>query len=120
GQGRRRSDRTNSEEITLLTSLVDVPAEWVAAIYQLRWSIELFFRFLKHVLGCRHLLSHKSEGVAIQMYCALIAALLLSHLLGSSVGRRGFRLICLYLQGWADEDEVLEAVARLQRAKTNL
>jgi Transposase DDE domain len=119
GPGRHRTDRPKSDEIILLTSLVDLPAEQVAAMYRLRWSIELFFRFLKHVLGCRHLLSHKPNGIAIQIYCALIAALLLSRLLGHSVGRRGFELTCLYLQGWAEPDEVLAGLARLRRAKTN-
>jgi hypothetical protein len=119
GPGRRRADRKQSDQITLLTSLVDVPAEHVAAIYRLRWSIELFFRFFKHVLGCRHLFSHKSEGIAIQVYCALIAALLLSQVLGHSVGRRGYVLICLYLQGWAKIDEVTDGLARLQKAEKN-
>ncbi|MEZ6126004.1 MAG: hypothetical protein R3C49_22985 [Planctomycetaceae bacterium] len=35
-QGRVRTDRRNSEEIILLTSLVDVPAHVIAAIYELR------------------------------------------------------------------------------------
>ena len=112
-QGRRRTDKTNSENIVLLTNLLDVPAHIIAALYELRWSIELFFRFFKHVLACRHLLSHKPEGVMIQVYCALIAALLMSMTLGESIGRRGFELICLYIQGWAEEDELLEGLRRL-------
>ncbi|MBI5757754.1 MAG: IS4 family transposase, partial [Planctomycetales bacterium] len=117
-QGRRRTDKSNSDKIVLLTNLCDVPAEIIAALYELRWSIELFFRFFKHVLGCRHLLSHKPEGVMIQVYCALIAALLLSLTLDDNVGRRGFELICLYLQGWAEEDELLDGLRRLT-AKQN-
>jgi hypothetical protein len=116
--GRQRSDRPQSEELVLLTSLVDVPAEWIAAIYRLRWAIELFFRFFKHVLGCRHLISQKPEGIAIQVYCALIAALLLSHTLGLSLGKHGFLLVSLYLQGLADEDEFLAGLERLKRSKT--
>lgn len=112
-QGRRRTDKSNSDKIVLLTNLRDVPAEIIAALYELRWSIELFFRFFKHVLGCRHLLSHKPEGILIQVYCALIAALLMSLTLGDNVGRRGFELICLYLQGWAEEDELLDGLRRL-------
>lgn len=115
--GRQRSDRTQSEQIVLLTNLIDVPAEIIAAIYLLRWVIELFFRFFKHVLGCHKLLSHKDEGVAIQIYCGLIAALLLSLAAGQSVGRRGFELVCLYLQGWADEEELVAGIERLTRAK---
>ena len=102
-----------STTFVLLTNLLDVPADVIAALYELRWSIELFFRFFKHVLGCRQLLSHKPEGVMIQVYCALIAALLMSLTLGDSVGRRGFELICLYLQGWAEEDELLDGLRRL-------
>jgi hypothetical protein len=116
--GRQRTDRRQSDTITLLTNLLEPPAECLAAIYRLRWSIELFFRFFKHVLGCRHLLSHKPEGIAIQIYCALIAALLLSQLMGQSLGRRGFELVCLYFQGWAEEDEVIDGLRRLaSRAK---
>lgn len=39
-------------------------------IYRFRWTIEIFFRFFKHVLGCRHLLSHRQNGIEIQTYCA--------------------------------------------------
>ena len=118
-QGRRRTDKTNSDKIVLLTNLLDIPAEIIAALYELRWSIELFFRFFKHVPGCRHLLSHKPEGVMIQVYCALIAALLMSLTLGDNVGRRGFELICLYLQGWAEEDELLDGLRRLTAKQTS-
>ena len=112
-QGRRRTDKSHSDKIVRLTNLCDVPAEIIAALDELRWSIELFFRFFKHVLGCRHLLSHKSEGLLIPVSCALIAALLMSLTLGDNVGRRGFELICLDLQGWAEEDELLDGLRRL-------
>ena len=119
GPGRLRTDRPVAEEVVLLTNLVDVPAEVLSAVYRLRWSIELFFRFLKHVLGCRHLVSEKPDGIAIQMYCALIAALLLSQLTGRSLGKAGLRLVTLYLSGWAEEDEVLAGLARLAGKKTD-
>jgi hypothetical protein len=106
-QGRPRADRPRTEEVILYTNLLEVPAEVLAAIYTLRWSIELFFRFLKHLLGCERLLSGKTEGVAIQVYCALIAALLLAQVTQGRVTMSNFRLITLYLQGWAQEDELL-------------
>jgi len=115
--GRRRSDRKQSREIILLTNLLDIAAEVIAAIYRMRWFIELFFRFFKHILGCRKLISLKDEGVAIQVYCALIAALLMSLAAGQSVGRRGYELICLYYQGWAEEDEVIAGLEKLARKK---
>jgi hypothetical protein len=119
GPSRLRTDRSAPEELVLLTNLVDVPAEVLSAVYRMRWSIELFFRFLKHVLGCRHLVSEKPQGIAIQMYCALIAALLLSQLTGQSLGKAGVRLASLYLSGWAEEDEFLAGLSRLTGKKTS-
>ncbi len=49
--------------LQLATNLLDVPAEVIALIFLHRWTIETFFRFFKHVLGCRHLLSHSQQGI---------------------------------------------------------
>lgn len=117
-QGRVRADRMKSEDVILYTNMLDVPAEVIAAIYQLRWSIELFFRFLKQVLGCKRLFSDKSEAVAIQVYCALIACLLLAQATGGRVTMSAFRLICYYLQGWADEDELTNGLKRIREKET--
>jgi len=59
----------NSGTIVLLTDLLDAPAEVVALIYQHRWAIETFFRFFKHVLGCRHLISHDLNGKESSRAC---------------------------------------------------
>ena len=117
-QGRQRSDRTAAETVVLMTSLVDVPAEVVAAIYELRWSIELFFRFFKQLLGSRRLFSDQPNAVAIQVYCALIAGLLLGRLTGGRVTRDHLRLFQLYLSGWADDDELLAGLPKAP-AKNN-
>lgn len=79
--GSRRGGKTGPPSdgvLRIATNLVDVPAEIVAEIYRQRWTIELFFRFFKHILGCRHLLSTSRRGVEIQAYCAIIACLLLA------------------------------------------
>jgi hypothetical protein len=47
--------------LRIATNLLDVPADVIALIFAYRWAIEIFFRFFKHMLGCRHLLSHKGE-----------------------------------------------------------
>ena len=65
---RKRSGHTGrggpeqGECLLIATNLLDLPAEVIALIYRLRWTIELFFRFFKHVLGCRHLLSHRKTA----------------------------------------------------------
>lgn len=105
---RGRSITPQDKEIVLATNLLDAPAEVIVLLYRFRWLIELFFRWLKCVLSCRHLLSESQGGVQIQIYCALIACLLV-QLAGGDVKPNSwtYRLLCLYLQGWAEEDEVL-------------
>lgn len=100
--------------LRIATNLTDVPAEIVAELYRRRWTIELFFRFFKHVLGCRHLLSTAKAGVEIQTYCAIIACLLLALWTGGKPTLRTYEMVCLYLQGWADQEELF---AHLQKLK---
>ena len=100
--------------LRIATNLLDVPAEIVAEIYRQRWTIELFFRFFKHVLRCRHLLSTAREGVEIQTYCAIIACLLLALWTDGKPTLRTFEMVCLYLQGWADQDELLTHLEKLK------
>ena len=106
--GRRR--RAATQDLVLVTSLLDVPAEVVVLLYRFRWLIELFFRWLKCVLSCRHLISQDANGIQIQMYCALIACLLIQIASGRDVrpSQWTYKLLCLYAQGWATEEEVLE------------
>jgi hypothetical protein len=100
--------------LRIATNLLDVPAELIAQIYQHRWTIEIFFRFFKHVLGCRHLLSQDPVGIEIQTYCAIIACLLISLTTGCKPTLRTYEMVCLYLQGWANEEELLAHLAKLK------
>lgn len=100
--------------LRIATNLLDVPAEVVALIYRYRWTIEVFFRFLKHLLGCRHLLSTDPVGIEIQAYCAIIACLLISLWTGRKPTKRTYEMICWYLIGWASEDELLSHLAKLK------
>lgn len=95
----------------LLATDLDLEAELIALIYRYRWQIELFFKWLKSILGCRHLLAESPAGVAIQTYCALIAALMLQLLTGKRPGKRAMELIRFYMMGHARLDEVLALLA---------
>ncbi len=111
-QGRVRSDQGGREELILATTLMDLSAEQIVELYEHRWQVELFFRFLKHVLKCNTLLSSKTKGVEIQLYCAIIASLLLALATGGNINKRQYEMICLYFAGWADEEELLEAIEK--------
>jgi Transposase DDE domain len=107
-KGTKQSDGT----IFLLTNLLEEPPELIALIYRYRWTIELFFRFLKQILGCRHLLSQRPEGIDIQIYCAVIAAMLIHLQTGKKPNKAIVFVLGMYLAGIASEEEV---VARLNR-----
>jgi IS4 transposase len=108
---------TSDGILRIATNLLDVPAEVIADIYRHRWTIELFFRFFKHMLGCRHLLSTDPVGIQIQAYLAIIACLLIHLWTGGKPTLRTYEMVCFYLQGWADEDELLEHVKKLAQTR---
>jgi hypothetical protein len=99
--------------LRIATNLLDVPAEIIALSYRYRWTIEIFFRFFKHVLGCRHLPSHDPRGIEIQTYCAIIACLLISLWTGRKPTLRTYEMICYYLQGWATAEELSAHLQKL-------
>lgn len=98
--------------LILVTNLApeDLGAAEVALLYKERWHIELFFRWLKCILGCRHWLAESPQGVAIQIYLALIAALLLQLHTGRAPNRRMMELIQFYLLGVASLEELCAGV----------
>ena len=100
--------------LLIATNLLDLPAWIIGLIYRYRWTIEIFFRFFKHVLGCRHLLSHDPRGIEIQTYCAIIACMLISLWTGRKPTLRTYEMICHYFTGLAEEDELLAHLAKLQ------
>ena len=112
---RRIKPDGSTEDLYLLTDRLDLPAELVALAYRYRWMIELFFRWLKCILGCRHLLSTDENGVSLQIYTALIASLLLTLWTGRKPDKRTFEMIQFYLIGWATLDELESHLASLPK-----
>lgn len=101
--------------LTLVTDKLDLDAELIALAYRFRWQIELFFRWFKCILGCKHLLSTSQNGVEIQVYMALIASLLIALWVGRKPTKRTYEMLCLYFQGWAELDELIEHIENLKK-----
>jgi len=106
-----------STELWLVTDRLDLDADLVAIAYRYRWSVELFFRWLKCVLGAKHLVSHNENGVALQMYAALIVSLLIAVRTGSKPTKRTFETIQFYLLGWVSDAEFAAHLAQLAKPK---
>jgi len=101
--------------LRIATNLLDVPADVITLIFSYRWAIEIFFRFFKHMLGCRHLLSHKQNGIEIQTYSAIIACMLIALWTGRKPTKRTFEMICFYFCGLASEEELMAHIEKLQK-----
>jgi hypothetical protein len=107
-------EKGNPEVLLLATNRMDLDAHLVALAYQYRWSVELFFRWFKCILGCQHLLSNCENGVEIQVYVAIIASLLVSLWTGKKPTKRTFEMLCFFFCGMADEDELLAHLNKLK------
>jgi hypothetical protein len=116
--GKGRADGT-PEVLLLVTDRLELEAELVALGYKYRWWVELFFRWLKCILGCRHLLSTSANGVTLQVYLALIASLLVSLWTGHRPTKRTYEMFCFYFSGWASAEELQAHIAQLQQPAPN-
>jgi IS4 transposase len=114
----RTEDRNGPSEIWLLTDRLDLSAALVALAYRHRWSVELFFRWLKCVLGARHFVSHQENGVALQMYAAMIVSLLIVLHTGRKPTKRTFETIQFYLAGWVSDEEFDAHLASLKKIES--
>ncbi len=103
-------------DLLLVTDLMDLPAEVIATLFRYRWTIELFFRWFKCVLGFSHLICESREGVQIMVYCALIVSLLITLWTGRKPTKRTLEMIQLYFQGWAELDELEAHIEGLKTA----
>ena len=99
-------------DVILVTNLLDEPPELIGLIYRYRWTIELFFRMLKQLLGCRHLLSHRGKGVDVQFYCAVIACLLIYLQTGKKPNKYLLFMTGMYLSGVASLEDLQRFVDR--------
>jgi hypothetical protein len=110
-----RGGPEQGETLLIATDRFDLEADVIALIFKHRWAVEIFFRFFKHVLGCRHLLSYDRNGIELQTYAAIIACMLIALWTGHKPTLRTYEMLCWYFTGMADEEELMSHIARLQK-----
>lgn len=126
--GRKASDRIENIRIVYVQSATagqlrlatnlpadHAPAQLISVMYRRRWQIEGFFKWLKCLLGCRHWLAESQRGVTLQLYLALIAAVLLQLAVGQRPTKRMLELIQLYQLGWATLKNLTDGIVREQQ-----
>jgi hypothetical protein len=124
--GRRRApgpwrvivlERLDQEPLILVASACweKMSALEVTEVYRQRWKVELFFRWLKCLVPCRHWLAESQRGVSCQIYVTLVAALLLAQTLGERPNRRMMELLQFFAMGYASEEELVDGLRRAER-----
>lgn len=111
--------RISEEEfdLWLVTDRMDLSPESIALMYRYRWKIEIFFRWFKCVLGCKHLMAQSENGIRIEIYAALIASLLIVIWTGRKPTKRTLEMLQFHFQGWASAAEVDAHIASLKLTK---
>jgi len=71
-------DRELKREFEFLTNLFDMRPDLIAALYKLRWQIELLFKQLKQNFPLKYFLGDNENAIKVQIYCTLIANLLMT------------------------------------------
>ena len=99
-------DKVNKRTFEFITNNNRIKASTVAAIYKQRWQIELLFKRLKQNMPLQYFLGDNQNAIKIQIWCTLIADLLLK------VSTRGIKrnwafsnlssLIRLHLMNYTD------------------
>ena len=113
-----KTDSQGRPEVLLLASnCLDLDAAWIALGYKYRWTIELFFRWFKCILGCQHLLSTCPNGVAIQVYMALIVSMVMVLWTGHKPTKATLEMLCCYFTGLASDAELMAHLRSLDEPK---
>jgi hypothetical protein len=110
-------DPVRREEVRLLTTLLDLPAGTIGQLYRHRWSIELFFRWVKCVAKVRHLFSESSNGITMQFYIVIIATLLMHLHTGARPSVYSFMLLSSAAAGDLCLEKVPEVLERIARER---
>jgi hypothetical protein len=105
---RTRRGTKQTDRIILYTDQTELAAELIALIYQYRYTVELFFRIFKQLLGMRHLLSQREEGIDIQILCTLIVCVVIQLISGRKPDKPMRNIVGWYLIGLADEQDVID------------
>ncbi len=108
-------DHPDQSPLRLITSLLDVPAHVIAALYRWRWQIELFFRWLKVHAHFRHLISHSRNGMMLGFHVAVIAVLLMYLRTGRPMSKYAFNLLAYVADGRTTIEHVLPILERRER-----
>jgi hypothetical protein len=91
-----RDDKGRTYEF--ISNNFEISREEVAYLYKLRWNIELLFKKLKQNFQLHYFYSETENGIKTQIWCTLIAQLLLQVLRVKSESKKAFSTIAALIR----------------------
>lgn len=104
-----------------ITNHFDIEAMQVVEIYKNRWQIEKFFKKLKQNFPLAYFLGDNGNAIEIQIWCALIALLLLQVLHKENTSNLAFSILAaivrLHLMNYTSITEVIRHYKKKRQRK---
>lgn len=95
-----------------ITNNFELSATEIAAIYQNRWQIEVFFKKLKQNFPLTYFYGDNTNAIEIQIWCALIALLLLQVMHKEQKSKMAFSILAaivrLHLMNYVSLSTIIE------------
>ena len=74
----RCKDPESGKTLVFLTNNTALPALTIAALYQSRWQVELFFKWIKQHLRIKRFIGTSENAVKTQIWCAVATYVLIA------------------------------------------
>ena len=74
----RFKDPESGKTLVFLTNNTVLPASTIAALYQSRWQVELFFKWIKQHLRIKRFIGNSENAVKTQIWCAIATYVLIA------------------------------------------
>lgn len=111
------------KKYVFLTNNITLPASQVATIYKNRWMIELLFKQIKQNFPLRYFWGESSNAIKMQVYCVLIAQLLMVVIRKKAATKKSFAnmitVIRLHLMSYVELLEFIKDTYKAWRKTHN-
>lgn len=98
--------------VRLLTNRQDLAPDLIGLLYRHRWQIELFFRWIKCCTNLKHFYAESANGMALQLYVAMIGTLLIALETGQRPSVYDFAQMSLVASGMVTLEDAKVVMAR--------
>jgi len=109
-------DDAGKRVFEFITNDFELDAATIALLYKFRWKIEQFFKKLKQNFPLQYFVGDNQNAIEIQIWCALIALLLLSRIHQQHNSKKAFTvfasIIRLHLFNYISIKELLKAYTK--------